>query len=121
MREAKNNSSNLGKKGEDFACKFLVRQGYKILKRNYRSKYAEIDLVAQVDDILVFVEVKTRRSARYGLPEEAVNTKKIEKIKMAAYYYIQMEKPKTNKYRIDVVSIVVDKNENVSAHIIQTG
>ena len=59
----------LGEKGETLACTFLQGKGYKIIQRNYRSSYGEIDIIAWHDRILVFIEVKTRTNLTYGYPE----------------------------------------------------
>ena len=65
-----------GDLGERIAKNYLIRQGYEILDTNYKTKLGEIDIVAKEDDILVFVEVKTRSSRSFGLPQESVNFKK---------------------------------------------
>lgn len=93
-----------GSTGERLAEEFLAAKGYIILERNYRFKRSEIDLIAKDSGLLVFIEVKTRKSDRFGFPEEAVSSKKLDKIKDAAEEYIY-----TNNWsgdvRFDVVSI----------------
>lgn len=83
--------SELGKFGEDFACAYLQRQGYKILYRNFRCRIGEIDIIAVKNNVLSFIEVKTRRQAnsKYGLPREAVNIAKQKKIYRCAELYMQ--------------------------------
>ena len=66
----------LGRKGEDAACRYLKKHGYKILKRNYVTPFGEADIVARKGDTYCFVEVKTRESDAFGLPTEAVNREK---------------------------------------------
>lgn len=101
----------IGKKGEEIATKYLKRQGYEILERNFRSKrWGEIDIVAIKDDVLVFVEVKTRVGSKYGEPVEAVTPFKLRALKRTGQYY-KMEHPDLPEaLRIDVVAIVLDKN-----------
>ena len=77
--EKKNHNIIVGKNGENIACKYLEQIGYKIITRNYRNKYGEIDIIAKENDNYVFVEVKSRNTNKYGNPAEAVNKSKIEK------------------------------------------
>src|SRR3989339_682645 len=70
----------LGDLGEEIASNYLKKKGYKILERQYKSQYGEIDIIAEHKKTLVFVEVKARRSDDFGLPEEAVDERKLEKI-----------------------------------------
>ncbi|MCL6628515.1 MAG: YraN family protein, partial [Armatimonadetes bacterium] len=72
--------STLGTQGEILAAKHLESLGYEIIERNYRSQFGEIDIVASQNGDLVFVEVKTRRNAKFGYPSESVNLKKQQKI-----------------------------------------
>lgn len=100
-------STNLprGRYGEDVAVAFLQDKGYKILERNFRAKVGEIDIVAQYKNTLVFVEVKTRWSSKYGLPAEAVTPFKLRKILKTAHYY-KLTHPNTPELmRIDVVAV----------------
>ena len=76
-----------GKKGEDLACDFLKKQGYKIIERNFRIRGGEIDIIAQDGNTLVYVEVKTRTSHQFGYPEEAVTRWKLRFLERAAKYY----------------------------------
>jgi len=62
----------LGDRGEDIAAKYLQQQGYRIVQRNYRSRYGEVDIICAQQGILVFVEVKTRTSNAFGFPEESI-------------------------------------------------
>lgn len=100
------NNKILGNAGEDFACKYLEKNGYKILERNVRySRFCEIDIVAQLKDTVVFVEVKTRKTDICGAPVEAVTKSKFEHIKKGVYYYLENHKVK--RYRIDVIGITL--------------
>lgn len=94
-----------GRRGEDLAAEFLRRRGYKILERNYRTRYAEIDLIAKHRGILVFVEVKSRRSSAYGHPKEALTPAKQRRISMAALAYLKQEHALDRPARFDVVAV----------------
>jgi len=96
---------SLGNLGENLALKQLKNNGYKILERNFRSKFGEIDIIAQEGDFLVFIEVKTRWSQKFGPPEEAVTPRKIKRITKAAQYYKMLHPELPEALRIDVVAI----------------
>lgn len=78
-----------GSWGENFACAYLTQQGLQLISRNYHSRYGEIDLIMQQQQILVFVEVRYRRSASHGSSAESVNLRKQQKIILAAQEYLQ--------------------------------
>lgn len=113
------NRRRFGQLGEDYAVKLLKRKGYKILERNFRAKFGEIDIVAKDGDTLVFVEVKTRWSKKFGLPEEAVTPKKLSKIKRTGEYYSLTHPTLPKKLRIDVVALEVEGGRVTSAKIIK--
>lgn len=93
-----------GIEGENLAAAFLKEKGYRIIQRNYRYKHAEIDLIVEKDDWLIFVEVKTRTSVSFGYPEEFVDEKKINKILEGADQYL-FETNWNGHVRYDIVSI----------------
>jgi putative endonuclease len=95
----------LGKEGEDRAAKFLAKQGYRILERNYRTRNGEIDLIALHMGEVVFVEVKTRTGNAFGAPELAVNPRKQGRMIKAALGYIKYKKLHQMPCRFDVVAI----------------
>ncbi len=95
----------LGKAGEDRAARFLAKQGYKILERNYRVPSGEIDLIALHKGEVVFVEVKTRTSDAFGAPELAVTPRKQRQMVKAALGYIKYKKLHQVPCRFDVVAI----------------
>ena len=95
----------LGKAGEDRAARFLAKQGYKILERNYRVSSGEIDLIALHKGEVVFVEVKTRTSDAFGAPELAVTPRKQRQMVKAALGYIKYKKLHQVPCRFDVVAI----------------
>lgn len=100
-----NRQKILGKLGEDSATIFLEAAGYKIIARNFRIRSAEIDIIAQRDDVIVFVEVKARSNIRHGLPSEAVNLRKQKKIIEAAGVFLQDENFCDCACRFDVVEV----------------
>lgn len=96
---------NLGNLGENLALRHLKSSGYKILDRNFRSKFGEIDIVAQEGDCLVFVEVKTRWSRSFGPPEEGITPWKIRRIIKAGQYYKLLHPELSDSLRLDAVVI----------------
>lgn len=102
-----NKPQALGASGEAQAQKFLKRQHYKILETNYKNRLGEIDIIARTKDkTLVFVEVKTRTTAKFGLPREAVTQTKQHKIVQVATLYLQTKKKLQDKIRFDVIDIL---------------
>jgi putative endonuclease len=100
----------LGKYGEEIAIEFLKEQGYKIIARNYKSRFGEIDIIARDKDTLCFVEVKTRRSDRFGSPKEAVSKSKQRQIAKSALSFLKEKALLDKKARFDVVSIIYSKD-----------
>jgi len=80
---------SLGERGEMAACEFLRKKGYEILGENYKCKLGEIDSTARRDNRIVFIEIKTRTNLRFGMPQEAVDLKKQEKIFKIAQWYLK--------------------------------
>ena len=95
----------LGKEGDDWAAQFLVKQGYRILERNYRTRNGEIDLVTLHEGTVVFVEVKTRTSDAFGAPDLVVNAQKQGRMIKASLGYIKYKKLHQVPCRFDVVAI----------------
>jgi len=104
---------NLGRLGEAQAAEYLRKKGYKILARNFRTRWGEIDLVALNGSFLVLIEVKTRWSKNYGLPEEAVTPAKIYSIKKVGQYFKTLFPQTPDLMRIDVIAIELDNLGNV--------
>jgi len=100
------NRRSLGDRGEDLAAAHLKKQGYNILARNYRTPIGEIDLVARHQGALVIIEVKTRRSRKFGSPQEAVHPAKQERLRNLAEYYLQQQGLGEVALRFDVVGIL---------------
>ena len=82
------NTTGIGRRGEDEACKYLKSKGYTVLKRNYRAARGEIDIIAKKDRHISFVEVKTRKNINFGYAFEAVNRDKQRRIRSAASAFI---------------------------------
>ena len=105
----------LGKEGEKLATQHLIAKGYSILAKNYRHGYAEIDIVAQIDKTVVFVEVKTRETDKYGQPEDFVSHSKIKKLAEGAEGYIE-EYDINLDARYDIISIILNKHQTEINH-----
>ena len=105
-----NDKGRLGNVGEKLAASYLRKLGYKIIGKNFRCRLGEVDLIALEGDSLVFVEVKTRWSKSFGLPEEAVTFRKLKAIAKVGEYYriVNEEKELPESSRIDVVAIETD-------------
>ena len=81
-------NKRLGRAGENKACSYLRKSGYKILKRNYKNPFGEVDVIAEKDGIVAFIEVKTRLTDSFGSPSEAVNkTRRTKYINAANYFF----------------------------------
>jgi putative endonuclease len=101
---------SLGDFGEAAAAAHLTRQGYTLLARQWRCAQGEIDLVAQQQAQLVFVEVRTRRAAGYGSPEESITPAKQARLVALAYSYLAAHELDTESdWRIDVIAVEVDR------------
>jgi len=104
----------LGARGEDIALAFLQAHGYTIQARNYRCRYGEIDLVCTHGAVLVFCEVKLRRSDSYGTPEEGVTPRKLARVALAAHSYLAEHGLEEADWRIDVVALELDRRGAVA-------
>ena len=107
-----------GKKGEDLACRYLKEQGYRILDRNVRYKMGEIDIVAQIDDTICFVEVKARTRTDYGMPRDAVDVRKQHKLIRCAQLYLKLQPGYAQRYspRMDIVEILYREDGVFARH-----
>ena len=102
-----------GRAGEEYAARVLREAGYQLLARNWHSRYGEIDLIMENDMYLVFVEVKLRRSDRYGTPAEYVTKSKQEKLRNTALMYLQSHHV-DKQPRFDVVEIYAPRGMDTS-------
>ncbi len=110
------NHTELGIWGENRACSFLTAKGYRILTTRYRLKLGEIDIIAQDGNVIVFVEVKTRRNDRYGTPAEAVNYRKQRKIIRTASVYLEQFDLQERAVRFDVIEVYLPFQQESHIH-----
>jgi len=96
----------LGRFGEDVAAAHLTELGWAILDRNWRRSFGELDIVAREDDTVVFVEVKTRSSVRFGLPSEAITYEKAGRLRTLALHWLGERRVAAPLVRFDVVSVL---------------
>jgi putative endonuclease len=113
-----NTNKETGNLGEDLAVDWLIAKGDHILHRNWRHSYYEIDIITMRKDILCFIEVKTRRSLFYGMPEEAVTASKIMRLMCAGSAYLT-KYPDFNRIQYDILSIVILENGNTEFFLIE--
>ena len=100
-----NSKQQLGRWGEDRAANFLVKKGYLIIERNARTKYGEIDIIADQEGMTVFVEVKTRSGTNSGYPEDSITYQKRRHLYNSALSYLQANPHLEGDWRIDVIAI----------------
>jgi putative endonuclease len=103
------NKRETGTAGEKLACEFLYRNGYDILETNYRCPEGEVDIVARQGDTLVFVEVRTKTSRGFGLPEESITPVKMARLRTVAARYGESHFNLPEVWRIDVIAIEMDR------------
>jgi putative endonuclease len=108
--------NNLGRAGEELAGEFLSKKGYKVLEKNYRTYFGEIDLIARDRDVIVFIEVKTRSDESFGRPFEAVHPRKREKMRKSALWFLKRFREEVPA-RFDVLSISVEDGNPRIEHI----
>lgn len=107
-KKAKKTTKQIGDWGEAQAAAWLEQRGYQIIGQNLYTPYGEIDLLARLGDRLFFIEVKTRRSSRFGRPEEAVTERKIQHLVESTQHYLQEHPELTEDWQIDVIAIQHD-------------
>ncbi|MGI6705426.1 MAG: YraN family protein [Clostridia bacterium] len=112
------NRKAFGKRGEEAAKKYLEAKGYTVLEMNYRTRLGEIDLIARQDETIVFIEVKTRHSTRYGLPRESVTYSKQLTYGKLALQYLQHKGWLNRPARFDVLDILYCNQKPEFHHII---
>lgn len=100
-----NHRQRLGKWGEAQACQYLRERGFEILGQNIRTSYGELDMIARKDGIVVFVEVKTRGSRAFGLPEESITAEKREHLLNSAQDFLTNHPELNGDWRVDVIAI----------------
>lgn len=105
----KNFKKEIGAFGEKIAKNFLIRRGYEILQTNFSSRFGEIDIIAEKDGCLYFIEVKTRISKNFGLPEESLRFYKKQKIFQAAQDYLCKKDINSDNFKISFIAILINK------------
>ncbi|MCK5129523.1 MAG: YraN family protein [Clostridiales bacterium] len=105
------NKRQQGNVGEEIACRYLLDNEYTIIKRNFYTRYGEIDIIAKNESTLIFVEVKMRKDSAFGTGAEAVTQKKIEKIQTCAQIYLQENALPDQDIRFDVIEIMGTKKK----------
>ena len=104
-------TKKIGDAGEQLALNYLEKKGLKLISRNFRQRGGEIDLIMQDNLALVFIEVRLRKSARFGSAEESVTLQKQRRLIQTAQYYLQINTQKYALYRFDVIGIRPDNND----------
>ena len=112
-------NQEIGKLGEDIAVNYLKQQGYKVLDRNFECRQGELDIIALDKNEIVFIEVKTRTSNRYGTPSEAVNKIKQKHMLKTIKYYLHIRNLSDEFVRIDVIEVYIKNNVYKVNHIKQ--
>ncbi|MGB2762374.1 MAG: YraN family protein [Minisyncoccales bacterium] len=103
----------IGRIGEEIAKEYLEDKDYNIMEQNCQTRYSEIDLIAKKNDVLVFVEVRTKTSEKFGSPEETINKEKIRKLVRSANAYSARKRWK-GQCRIDAVCVVLDQSHKLN-------
>ncbi|MGB9749656.1 MAG: YraN family protein [Caldisericia bacterium] len=106
------NKKDLGKKGEELAKNYLIKSGYKIIEKNFRSKYGEIDLICEKDNSIIFIEVRTKSNLEFSLPEETITSKKIEHLKKTSLDYLSKSNKKFKDIKFEFIGIVFLSNND---------
>ncbi|KFF22503.1 YraN family protein [Chryseobacterium sp. JM1] len=105
--------NDFGKIAEDLASEYLQKNGYKVLTRNFRFQKAEIDIIAEKEDLIIVIEVKARSTDAFMLPQEAVTKTKIKSIVTAANHYLE-EFNRNNEVRFDIISVLPDEKKKLT-------
>lgn len=107
------NRQDTGRLGESLALDFLEEQGYHILETNYRCPHGEVDIIAQDEDCLVFIEVRTRKSNSFGSPEESITPRKKAHLVDTAWHYQQSLESLPRAWRIDFIAIELSRGNRM--------
>jgi putative endonuclease len=110
--------NNTGLMGEQMAKEYLLKKGFSILHQNWRHSHWEVDVIASIKNTLHFIEVKTRRTQKFGYPENDVSKKKIENLINASEEYLFLY-PQWKLIQFDVLSITIQKNKPVEFFFIE--
>ncbi|WP_435163232.1 YraN family protein [Paenibacillus glycanilyticus] len=103
-----------GLAGETAACQYLENGGYTVIERNWRCRSGEIDIIATIDDTLVFVEVRTRRAGgRFGTAAESVDRRKQQQVALVAQVYLRMRHLTYPPMRFDVIAVTMNRDDSI--------
>jgi putative endonuclease len=97
-----------GRLGEDLACQALKKKRYRIIERNYRCRYGEIDIVARKGDYLIFVEVRSKTGSAFGTPEESMTAQKKQRLTASIMSYLESKESHQENWRVDFVAVDLD-------------
>ncbi len=106
------NKDQVWKIGEAAAKEYLENKGYQVIEQNYQTRYAEIDLIVKKNNVLIFVEVRTKRSRAFVSPEESIKQKKLKKLYWNANAYASLKKWK-GQYRVDAICITLNPDNTI--------
>lgn len=106
------NNKTIGSHGEQLATEFLIKNGYKIIDRNFRCRFGEIDIIAQEGETLVIVEVKTRYTNSFGSPSECIGFKKRSNMLKTVYVFISNHKFFNCNIRIDALEVILNHKDD---------
>ncbi|MBA3047341.1 YraN family protein [Patescibacteria group bacterium] len=109
-----NHNQKVGQFGEKLAIDYLTRKGYKIIDKNIKISYREIDVIARKNNGLIFIEVKTRTSDKFGFADEAVSSKKIKRLKTAISAYLKNDNSGLKNLRLDLIAIDINKGKKIA-------
>ena len=108
--------NELGKEGEVEACNYLRKKGFQVVTTNYRFDKAEVDIIARKDDILVAVEVKTRSTKDFGLPQDFLKPQQIKRLVKAVNHYVEI-KDLDVEVRFDIIAVISQNNRKEIEHL----
>ncbi len=108
-----------GRRGEDIAARWLREHGYRILERNYRRRFGEVDIIARHRDALVFIEVKSRGSSRFGTPLDSITPEKQRRLVMVAQDYLCRHGGSEQPCRFDVLAIETGPDGNPRVQLVE--
>lgn len=108
--------NDLGRKGETLACQFLSKKGYTILQQNWRNGRNEADIIAKFDNTLIFIEVKTRKSEFFGLPESFVSNTQKKAMAKLSEAYCTLKNIDDAEIRYDIIAIILNKKQEKVLH-----
>lgn len=113
------NKKDFGKLGEDIAVNYLKNKGYKIIEKNFRTRFGEIDIICEKDNSIIFIEVRTKRNSSLLSPEESITKRKIENYKKLALEYLINSKRKYKNIKFDFLGIEYKSEKDFKLNYIE--